>query len=191
NHRILLSSLNQLGIKGVTLRWFESYLSGRSYQVVWQSSRSSPLPLSTGVPQGSVLGPLLFSIYISSLGPVIASHGLKYHCYGDDTQLFLSFPPGASVISVCIGACLSDISSWMYNHHLQLNLSKTEILYLPVGLSSCHDLSIKLDNSLISPSSFNCGNSVCFQEGSENPPFPDPLRPRSLQLIYGVTVHAS
>uniref|UniRef100_A0A8C9VNC9 Reverse transcriptase domain-containing protein n=1 Tax=Scleropages formosus TaxID=113540 RepID=A0A8C9VNC9_SCLFO len=154
NHRILLSSLNQLGIKCAALRWFESYLSARSYQVVWRSSRSSLLPLSAGVPQGSVLGPLLFSIYTSSLSPVIASHGFKYHCYADDIQLFLSFPPGASDISARIAACLSDISSWMYDHHLQLNLSKTEILYLPAGLSSCHDLSIKLDNSLISPSSF-------------------------------------
>uniref|UniRef100_A0A8C9VV53 Reverse transcriptase domain-containing protein n=1 Tax=Scleropages formosus TaxID=113540 RepID=A0A8C9VV53_SCLFO len=149
NHRILLFSINQLGINGVALKWFESYLSDRSYQVVWWSSCSSPLLLSTSVLQGLLLGLLLFSIHTSSLGLVIASHRFKYHCYADDTQLFLAFPPGASNIFARIAVCLSDISSWISDH--QLNLSKTEILYLPAGPSSCRNLSIKLDNSLILP----------------------------------------
>uniref|UniRef100_A0A8C9VPJ5 Reverse transcriptase domain-containing protein n=1 Tax=Scleropages formosus TaxID=113540 RepID=A0A8C9VPJ5_SCLFO len=131
NHRILLFSLSHLRFKGATLRWFESYLSDRSYEVVWQSSRSFPLPLSTGVPQGLLPGPLLFSIFTSSLGPVIASRGFKYHCYAAITQLFLSFPPGASNISAHTAACLSDISAQTSDYHLQLNFSKKEILHLP------------------------------------------------------------
>uniref|UniRef100_A0A8C9R6H4 Reverse transcriptase domain-containing protein n=1 Tax=Scleropages formosus TaxID=113540 RepID=A0A8C9R6H4_SCLFO len=138
NHQILLSSLSQLGIKGTVLRWLETYLSDRSNQVVWRAPRSSPLSLSTGLLQGSVLGPLLFRNCTSSLGPVIASYGFNYHCFADDNQLFLSFPPGRSDISDHISACLLELSAWVSDHHLQLNLSKTEILNLPAGLSFCY-----------------------------------------------------
>ncbi|KAM9570281.1 uncharacterized protein ACWYII_042121 [Salvelinus alpinus] len=93
NHQILLSTLSELGISGAAHAWIASYLTGRSYQVAWRESVSSPRALTTGVPQGSVLGPLLFSLYTKSLGSVITSHGLSYHCYADDTQLIFSFPP--------------------------------------------------------------------------------------------------
>ncbi|KAK1788924.1 hypothetical protein P4O66_015841 [Electrophorus voltai] len=79
-----------LGVTGSAWRWFQSYLEGSSYQVTWRGSTSKPCRLSTGVPQSSVLGPLLFSLYTHSLGDVISSHGFSYHCYADDTQLFLS-----------------------------------------------------------------------------------------------------
>ena len=74
------------------LSWFTSYLTNRTYQVTWNGSLSKPCMLETGVPQGSVLGPILFSLYTSSLGSGIASHSFSYHCYADDTKLFLSFP---------------------------------------------------------------------------------------------------
>ncbi|KAJ8399450.1 hypothetical protein AAFF_G00411620 [Aldrovandia affinis] len=66
DHQILLSSLVEMGISGSALTWFESYLADRSYQVAWRGSLSSPHTLSTGVPQGSVLGPVLFSLYTKS-----------------------------------------------------------------------------------------------------------------------------
>ncbi|XP_045062529.1 uncharacterized protein LOC121545476, partial [Coregonus clupeaformis] len=86
NHQILLSTLSELGISGTAHSWIASYLTGRSYQVAWRESVSTPRALTTGVPQGSVLGPLLFSLYTKSLGSVISSHGLSYHCYADDTR---------------------------------------------------------------------------------------------------------
>ena len=97
------------------------------------ASLSKPCSLDTGVPQGSVLGSLLFSLppildpYVS----VITSHGFSYHCYRDDTQLFLSFPSSDTLIATCISECLADISTWMTAHHLKLNLDKTELLFVP------------------------------------------------------------
>ncbi len=93
NHQVLLSTLLRKGISGTALQWFDSYLSDRSFKVSWRGEVSKSQHLATGVPQGSVLGPLLFSVYMASLGSVIQKHGFSYYCYADDTQLYLSFHP--------------------------------------------------------------------------------------------------
>jgi len=85
NQQILLSALAELGIAGTALSWFTSYLTDRIYQVTWNSSLSRPCTLDTEVPQGSVLGPLLFSSYTRYLGSVITSNGFSYHCNADNT----------------------------------------------------------------------------------------------------------
>src|SRR4029434_6711037 len=89
--------------------------------------------------------PLLFAIYTTSLGPIIRSHGFSYHCYADDTQLFLSFPPEDTTVSARISDCLADISTWMKNHHLQLNLAKTELMVFPAKQAIHHNISINID----------------------------------------------
>ncbi|KAK3534988.1 hypothetical protein QTP70_001943 [Hemibagrus guttatus] len=133
NHKTLSSTLRNLGICGTAWEWFASYLDAHSYHVTWKGLASAPRRLSTGVPEGSVLGPLLFSLYTHSLGKVISSHGFSYHCYADDTQLIFSFPPSDTTSCARISACLVDISSWMMAHHLKLNPRKTELLVIPAN----------------------------------------------------------
>ncbi len=77
---------------------------------------------------------------------------LLYHCYADDTQLYFSFQPDDPTVTARIAACLSDISSWMMDHHLQLNLAKTELLVFSANPSLHHNFSIQLGSSTITPS---------------------------------------
>ncbi len=154
NHQILLSTLSSLGITGIPLRWYESYLTGRSFRVAWGGEVSKAHQLVTGVPQGLVLGPLLFSKYTTSLGPIIKAHGFSYHCYADDTQLYISFQPDDPTIAARISGCLGNISAWMKEHHLQLNLAKTELLVFPATPTLQHDFTIQLGSSTIAPIKF-------------------------------------
>ncbi len=152
NRQILLSTQLRKGISGTALQGFESYLSDRSFKVSWRGEVSKLQHLATGVPQDSVLGPLLFSVYMASLGSVIQKHGFSYHYYADDTQLYLSFHPDAPTIAARIWACLTDISCWMKDHHLQLNLAKTELLVVSANPSLHHNFTFQLGSSTITSS---------------------------------------
>ena len=110
---LILSTLAELGITGSALTWFISYLTKSTSQVTWNGSLSKPCFLETGVPQGSVPGPLLFSLYTRSLGSAITSHGFFYHCYADlHTQLVFSFPFYSDThFATRTPECLADVAA--------------------------------------------------------------------------------
>ena len=131
DHQILLQRLEHLvGIKGAALKWFESYLSDRSQFVNANCTSSSHEKVKYGVPQGSVLGPILFTLYMLPLGKIIRKHNIDFHCYADDTQLYLSMKPDGTDQLIKLQACLKDIKSWMTRNYLLLNSDKTEIIVL-------------------------------------------------------------
>ena len=94
NHGILLSRFEKVfGISGAVLKWITSYLTDCFQVVVIDTEHSKPVLLKYGVPQGLVLGLKKYSIYAKPLGAIIRRHGLSYHFYADDTQLYISFKP--------------------------------------------------------------------------------------------------
>ena len=93
DHCILINVLKDLGFDGNILKWFVSYLSDREQCVKINDKSSRPSKLIYGVPQGSVLGPVLFSLYTRPLSDIIQKHGLDHHFYADDTQIYIAFKP--------------------------------------------------------------------------------------------------
>ena len=100
DHSILTRLQNWFDLDGLSLDWFSSYLSLRSQAVSIKDSISAFLLFPVVYPQGSVLGPLLFTLYTTPLGSVISKYSLKYHLYADDTQLYISFTPTNSALSL-------------------------------------------------------------------------------------------
>ena len=94
DHCLLLRRLEvSFGIKETALEWIRLYLTGRTQRVSVGKVTSSPVVLSFGVPQGSVLGPVLFTLYTCPLGSICTKHDMNYHMYADDQQIYLSFKP--------------------------------------------------------------------------------------------------
>ncbi len=115
----------------------------------WRGEVSKSQLHATGVPHGSVLGPLHFSIYMSSLGSVSQKHGFSYLCYAENSQLHFSFQPDNPTVAVHIAAFLTDFSDWMQEHHLQFKLTKTELLVVSSNPALHYNYSIQIGSSTI------------------------------------------
>ena len=157
HHDILLNILSSLGIQDVVLDWLKSYLTDRQQVMYINGTQSDPVSLNCGVPQGSVGGPMLFSIYLSELRDVFDRHHIRYHCYADDVQIYVSFVPNQQNASSAIHkleSCLVDVIQWMGSHSLKLNNEKSEMILLGsvAHLAKVKVSHINIGNCKIKPS---------------------------------------
>ena len=132
DHEVLLRRLqSSFGINHVSLRWFSSYLENRTQAVVMDSVVSSPAAVVHGVPQGSILGPTLFSLYTAPISHIVKKHTLECQLYADDTQLYIPISPKSAALSIkAVQDCTTDIKNWMTVNKLKLNGDKTDIIVL-------------------------------------------------------------
>uniref|UniRef100_A0A3B5Q121 Reverse transcriptase domain-containing protein n=1 Tax=Xiphophorus maculatus TaxID=8083 RepID=A0A3B5Q121_XIPMA len=144
DHDVLLSRLEHyVGLKGTVLVWLRSYLTDRSFCVDIDDFRSSSAPLLCGVPQGSILGPLLFSLYLLPLGSIFRKHNIAFHCYADDTQIYVPLNrKGVNTVPILL-ECLDDIKTWMALNFLNFNERKTEVIIFDPG-TTCKSTPVDL-----------------------------------------------
>lgn len=170
DHTILLKRLNsRFAVRGKALSWLESYLANRSQFVQIDDASSSVRPLHFGVPQSSVLGPILYLLYTSPLGDIIREHDLSFHLYADDTQLYTSFSckntHDFQVAKQRLESCISDITLWMTANKLKLNNGKSELLLLHSQFRPTPTLpSLTVGEKIIRPTNKARNLGVLFDE---------------------------
>ena len=132
DHDILLHRLEtSYGVRGRALRWLTSFLTGRTQAVSYAGRTSPQCRLSCGVPQGSVIGPLLFVLYTADVIGIAMGRGIRIHVYADDTQIYVSCAASdRQPAATRLLACVSEIESWMSSNRLKLNASKTESIWI-------------------------------------------------------------
>ena len=157
DHHILLRRLfSSFGLNDRVLDWFSSFVLDRTMSVRFDNVKTTPRAVSCGVPQGSVLGPLLFVMYVVDVIPIVQDHLLKVHMFADDLQIYGSCRPNlTSVLSTNVSCCLDAVISWCSSNRLLINPAKSEIMWcaslqrkanIPVS-------PIRVGSSLVSPAS--------------------------------------
>ena len=144
NHKLLLSKLrNNYGIDEVALDWLKSYLSNRSFRVTVNQATSGECLLEIGVPQGSILGPLLFILYTKDLETIVTKYGFSIHLYADDTQIYFAFDVHSENPDMtAVKACFLEVKQWMTVNFLKLNEDKTEFIEIGPYVSPISSLNI-------------------------------------------------
>ena len=144
DHNILLHKLKNYGIRGIALSWFKSYLSNRQQYVFFNNKSSSMLDIQCGVPQGYILGPLLFLIYVNDI--INSSSILSFIMFADDTNISFSHKNLPELIAT-LNSELSNISSWFKCNKLSLYISKTNYMHFQTThLNPEFQYNVKIDD---------------------------------------------
>ena len=131
DHQLLLSDFSDCGVEDIASSLLESYLENREQCVTIGESRSEPMAIQYGVPQGSVLGPVLFTVYMGrpTLAFLLEAHGVSYHFSADDMQLYIRVED-IDEAKHSLSSFMSDLKIWMARRKLKLNDGKTEIIVI-------------------------------------------------------------
>ena len=154
DHTILVHSLhNDFLFTETVLQWLSSYLTDRTHYISLSNHCSVFAPEHSGVPQGSVLGPMLFTMYIKPLSAIIDSHSIMHYSFADDLQLQMSAPPDRiSELLHSMQSCISDVKAWATANMIRLDYSKTEHMLITSMRSKHHhslSTSITIGNAQI------------------------------------------
>ena len=149
DHSILLSKLYHYGIRGLANKWVESYLANRKQFVSVNGFELSTSSITCGVPQGSVLEPLLFLIYINDLHVTIKHY--KVHHFADDTKLLI-INKSLKRLNKLLNIYLKNLTNWLNANKISLNVSKTELLiFKPKRKPLDFNMKIKLNGKRLYP----------------------------------------
>lgn len=124
DHQILLHRLyNRFGIQGMVCQWFTTYLEKRKQFVSIRSKQLTSRLLTCGVPQGSILGPLLYTLYTAPFRDIMCHHEVSFHQYADDTQTYCGFKTSDAGdlegTKLKLEGCIDSVNAWMLHNNLQ------------------------------------------------------------------------
>ena len=146
NHKILLLKLEHYGVRGTLLKWFESYLTDRKQYVFFNGVSSEVLGITCGVPQGSVLGPLLFLIYINDLPNI--SDKLQFFLFADDTNIYFD-SENLALIERVVNEELKKLSLWLNVNRLALNVGKTNFVIFRANKPLDHNVTLIMNKKAL------------------------------------------
>ena len=160
NHRLILAKLKSYGFNELALKWISSYLNNRSQQVTTENGESTWIDLINGVPQGSILGPLLFTILVSDISKNLLY--CKYHLYADDTQIYISGKVNdiANLIKL-INKDLQVITEFSVNNCLKLNEGKSVFIIIGSKQNLAKLKNQRLDDVKVNNNSIDRETTVC------------------------------